>query len=144
MSKVEETVTRYLQGLSCSQSVFVVYRQPMGLSESDALKLSTVFGAGMCGTGCGLCGAASGALLALSMRHGMDGIDSLDAKARTYELGRQFLAEFGQRMDGVTTCEGILGMSPLSTEYKERSKELRATKCAGAVRTAAEILESML
>ena len=35
-------------------------------------------------------------------------------------------------------------MSPLSEEYKEKASQLRASKCAVAVRTAAEILESLL
>jgi C_GCAxxG_C_C family probable redox protein len=127
---------------SCSQSVFVAFADPAVLDEEAAMKISTVFGSGTCGTGTGLCGAASGALLALSLQHGMKDLADGDAKAGTYALGQTFLKRFEEAMQA-STCEAILGVNVGSPEYKQNAPALRAGRCTEAVRTAARILDEM-
>lgn len=92
-----------------------------------------------------MCGAVSGALLALSMRHGMGGIEELANKKKTYDLGRQFMEEFEKRM-GSCRCESILGLCIGEPENLQKARELKLieTMCVDAVGTAADILEEML
>jgi C_GCAxxG_C_C family probable redox protein len=143
MNKEEQAIQLFLQKHTCSQSVFIPFCEPGVIDEKDAMKMSTIFGSGTCGTGTGLCGTASGALLAISMRHGMSSPEDLEAKTRTYALGQTFLSRFKERM-GASSCEGILGVTLGSPEYKEKFQALRATRCVDAVRTASQILDELL
>jgi C_GCAxxG_C_C family probable redox protein len=70
MQRKEKAVELFRQKFNCSQAVFTAYRQADVLEEKDALKLATVFGAGVAGSGSELCGAVTGALMAISMRYG--------------------------------------------------------------------------
>ena len=70
MHRKEKAVELFKQQFNCSQAVFTAYRKTDVLDEENALKLSTVFGAGIACTGTETCGAVSGALLAISMHHG--------------------------------------------------------------------------
>ncbi|WP_236848144.1 C-GCAxxG-C-C family (seleno)protein [Chlorobaculum limnaeum] len=125
--------------------MFAAFRRAEVLDEASALRMATVFGGGVAGAGGGLCGAVSGALLALSMRYGMGGIEELANKTKSYELGRQFMAEFEKRM-GSCRCESILGLCIGEPENLQKARELKLfeTVCVDAVGTAADILEEML
>ena len=143
MSKEEEAVERFKQGYGCAQSVFTVYCPPGVMDEKDALKMSTFLGGGICASGTGPCGAASGALLALSMKHGMSDPNAKEAKEKTYALGQTLLTRFEERL-GARTCNGVLGVPNGSPEHKEKAQEIRATRCVAAVRTASQVLEELL
>ena len=145
MTRTEKAVEIFQKQFNCSQAVFTAFRQVDKLDEETALKLATVFGAGVAGTGSDLCGAVTGALMALSMKHGRGDLRSVEAKARTYELGRGFMAEFEKR-NGSCVCEKILGINiglPQNLE-KARAERLFETRCLDVVRSAAEILEKIL
>lgn len=135
----------YKQGFNCAQSVFTAYRQEDELSEEAALRLATMFGAGVACTGSYLCGAVTGALMAISMKHGRGNLEDIDAKARTYDLGKQFMAEFQDKV-GSCVCEEILGINIGTPEKLQEAREqkLFETTCFNAVKTAADILDQML
>ncbi|WP_091937657.1 C-GCAxxG-C-C family protein [Propionivibrio dicarboxylicus] len=143
MKREEQAVELFLQKHTCSQSIFIPFCEPGVMKKLDAMKISTIFGSGTCGIGTGLCGTASGALLAISMKHGMSNHDDLEAKAHTYALGQIFLTKFKDRMTACS-CEGILGVTVGSSEHNEKFQELRATRCVDAVRAASQILEDVL
>ncbi|HET9552745.1 MAG TPA: C-GCAxxG-C-C family protein [Anaeromyxobacteraceae bacterium] len=145
MTRSERAVDLFRQQLNCSQAVFAAYRQEEVLDEATALRLATVFGAGGAGTGSGRCGAVSGALLAISLKHGRKDVASAEARTRTYELARRFTAEFEAR-NGSCTCQEILGINIGTAEGYEQARGLGLfeTRCAEAVRSAAEILDRLL
>jgi C_GCAxxG_C_C family probable redox protein len=134
----------YTQRFNCSQSLFVAFRDTDLIDESTALKLATVFGAGVACTG-GTCGAVSGALMAISMKHGRGDVESVDAKMKTYQLGRQFMDEFKKR-NGSCVCEQLLGMNIGVPENmaKAQATGVFETTCYDLVRSAAEILDRIL
>jgi C_GCAxxG_C_C family probable redox protein len=145
MQRKEKAVELFKQKFNCSQAIFTAYRQADVLEEKDALKLATIFGAGVAGSGSELCGAVTGALLAISMRYGRDDIHSIEAKTQTYELGRRFMADFKSCM-GSSSCESILGMNIGIPENlrKARDVKLFETRCEDAVKAASDILEKLL
>ena len=146
MKREDQAVELFQRNFTCSQAVFVPFCQPAALSETDALKISTAFGGGTCGTGKGICGAANGALLAISLRCGMTDPAALEDKAKTYELGQRFLTRFREKMGG-GSCEEILGVNVSTPEYKldqQRAQQLRASRCTDAVREASRILETLV
>jgi C_GCAxxG_C_C family probable redox protein len=144
MDRIAQALDIYKQRFNCSQSIFTAFRQVDRLDEETALKLSTVFGAGAACTG-GVCGAVNGALMAISMEHGRGDVQSVDAKVKTYEIGRRFMDEFKKR-NGSCVCEELLGMNIGLPENmaKAQASKLFETKCYGLVKSAAEILDGML
>ena len=145
LQRKNKAVELFSQQFNCSQAVFTAYRNVDALDEESALKLSTVFGAGVACTGSGLCGAVSGALLAISMHYGRGDIKSTDAKAKTYKLAKRFMADFKSNM-GSCTCNSILGLNIGIPENLERAKEMKLfeTRCLDAVKVASDILDELL
>lgn len=145
MQKKEKALELFDNRCNCSQAVFAAFRQAEVLDEASALRLATVFGGGVAGSGGGMCGAVTGALMAISMRYDMGGIGELANKKRTYEFGRQFMEAFEKRM-GSCRCESMLGLCIGEPENLQKARELKLfeTVCVDAVGTASDILEEML
>ncbi|RXK82165.1 hypothetical protein EST62_11430 [Chlorobaculum sp. 24CR] len=145
MHRKEKALQLFSNRCNCSQAVFAAFREAEVLDEASALRLATMFGGGVAGSGGGMCGAVTGALLALSMRYGMGGIGELANKKRTYELGRQFMEAFEKRM-GSCRCESMLGLCIGEPDSLQQARELKLfeTVCVDAVGAASDILEEML
>jgi C_GCAxxG_C_C family probable redox protein len=145
VSRKDEAVRIFSQHFNCSQAIFAAYRDPDTLSESAALKLATAFGAGVACNGRGLCGAVSGALLAISAKHGRGSDDPVEAKSKTYELCRKFMGEFAAR-GGSCMCDELLGVNIGTPDGMERAQEARyfETKCPDYIKAAADILDEVL
>ena len=62
MSKVQQAVSLFNEGLLCSQALLSTYGPELGLDREIALKLATAFGGGMCRMG-ETCGAVARALM---------------------------------------------------------------------------------
>ena len=141
MSSVEDAVSRFDDGCSCSQAVFSTYAEPLGMSGETALRVAAGFGGGMGRMG-HTCGAVTGAFMALGLKYG--GPDS-EAKEKTYELVREFANRFKAR-HGSLNCIDLLGYDISTSEGRQRIKQqnLHSTLCSQIVRDAAEILEALL
>jgi C_GCAxxG_C_C family probable redox protein len=144
MDRVAKALEIFKQRFNCSQAIFVAFREPERIDEESALKLGTMFGAGVACTG-GTCGAVTGALMALSLKHGRGDLASVDAKTKTYALGRQFMDAF-RKENGSCVCEELLGMNIGVPENmaKAQSMGLFETKCYQLVESAARILDRTL
>jgi C_GCAxxG_C_C family probable redox protein len=145
MPRKEKAVQFFKQVFNCSQSIFTAYRQDDKIDEQTALKLATVFGAGVACTGQNLCGAVTGALMAISMKYGRGNVEDLEGKPKTYDLARKFMEEFQKKMTSCV-CEDILGINIGTPENLRKADELKLfkTKCLDAVKSAADILDKML
>ncbi|HHE32838.1 MAG TPA: hypothetical protein ENL07_09530 [Chlorobaculum parvum] len=145
MHRKEKALELFTNRCNCSQAVFAAFWQADVLDEASALRLATMFGGGVAGSGGGMCGAVTGALMALSMRYGMGGIEELANKGKVYELGRQFMEEFEKRI-GSCRCSSILGLCIGEPENLQKARELKLFEsvCVDAVATASDILEEML
>jgi len=145
MERKEKAIELFKQQFNCSQAVFTAYRQTDALDEEKALKLSSVFGAGVACTGRELCGAVTGALLALSLRYGRGDLQSVKDETKAHDLGKRFMTEFEARM-GSCSCKTILGMNIGIAENMAKARQLKLfeTRCLDAVKAAADILEEML
>ncbi len=61
MSRVDNSVARFIDGYACSQAILIGYCDLFNLDHETALKLSTGFGGGMCMGK--TCGAVTGAYM---------------------------------------------------------------------------------
>ncbi len=144
MSRVDEAVSRFAEGFSCSQAVCSVFAVDLGLTDEQALKVASGFGGGMGQTG-GTCGVVSGAVIVLGLAYGGVSPKDTEAKVKTYALVQEFVAEFSRR-HGAVDCPKLLGCDLSTPEGRERARNEGLTRkvCPAYVRSAAEILEKML
>ncbi len=142
-SQVEKTAELFQDGLNCAQALLSAYGPGLGLDRDNALKIAGAFGSGM---GMGeTCGAVTGALMVIGLKHTkVKGIDYF-SKEETYDIATELITRFRER-NGTIICRELLGCDVTTTEgLRIARKEKKFKKqCPKYVRDAAEILEEML
>jgi len=143
MDRKEEALSSFGKGFNCCQSVLRAYARNFDLSEETALRLAGAFGGGIAGSG-ETCGAVTGGLMVIGLKHGMTDPQDLKSKEKTHEQGRRFMEGFA-RLFGSTKCRDLLGCDPGTKEGKERALALGLFKnlCPTFVGRAIELLEEM-
>ncbi len=134
----------FRDGFSCSQAVVAAFSESLGLEREIALKISQAFGGGMARLGL-TCGAVTGALLVIGLKHGRTRPDDEAAKEKTYALALEFISRFKAR-HGTIVCRDLIG-ADLSTPEGHDEAQARGvfeTLCPKFVGSAAEILEQIL
>lgn len=143
MNRVTKAVELFGQGYMCSQAVFAAFSEDYGVTEKQALQIGACFGSGM--NKGEVCGACTGALMALGMRYGQFDLSDVESRAAQKAKAVRFLEEFEKR-EGSYICRDILGCD-LSTEEGRSyaiNKGLFKKICPKMVKTAAEITSEML
>lgn len=144
MNPNEKANQLFAAGYSCSQAVLAAHAERYNLPDAVAFKLSAAFGGGMGRQG-EVCGAVSGALMVIGLENGHTLPDDKTAKEHTYELTRQFCAEFSRRTGGLH-CNELLGCQIDTPEglRQAQEKNMFKTVCPGLVAEASKILDEML
>lgn len=139
MDSAEKAVAVFQDGFNCAQSVLVAHAAECGLDEKNALRVAAAFGGMNQGA---TCGAVTGALMVLGMRHGMSRKEDLESKKRTAEKAKAFLAAF-EKQNGSTVCEKLLGCNPATPEGRQAAieKGLFKSLCPKLVGGACELLK---
>lgn len=138
---LEVAVARFQQNFNCAQSVFVAFGPQLGLHQSQALKLTSLFGGGVARRG-QICGAVTGALMALGLAQGAD---TPAGKEDAYRLGQEFLQRFESR-HATILCRELIACDISTPEGRQQASEksVFTALCPLFVRDAAEIVQSML
>ena len=139
----ELAVSRFQQGFACSQAVFSSLVGRGEVSEDAALRIAAPFGGGISHTG-QICGAVSGALMALGLSRGSDQPDPA-AKEHTYALAQLLIARF-RASHGSVLCRDLLGVDISTPEGLKRARDekLTARVCPCYVRDAVESALTLL
>ena len=133
MSKADEAIKRHDKGYNCSQAVACVFAEELGLDEALLFKMNEGFGAGM-GSGRGVCGALSGAVMLAGLVNSDGSIDSAGStKGSTYKIAAAMQKEFVNRAERLI-CRDI----------KTGNDGKAFTSCADCIRIATEIAEETL
>lgn len=137
----DTAVDIFLQNYNCSQSVLVAFASSAGLEKKTALRLASPFGGGLARRG-EVCGALTGALMALGL---LRGTDTPASKDEIYRLSQQFMHRF-EAEQGSILCRDLIGcdISTLSGHQAAADKGVFRSICPGLVRRAAGILEAVL
>ncbi len=134
----------------CPQCVLATVQETLGLVDDQTIKASHGLSGGGGLLGEGICGALSGALLALGAKYGRDR-DRFDAGRyiNNFKKAREFTERFRQEFGGVT-CKELQQQFTGRTydlwrpdQYKAFDKE-RGSKCAHATGTVTKWLVEML
>ncbi|MHA2287335.1 MAG: C-GCAxxG-C-C family protein [Promethearchaeota archaeon] len=144
MSKIEEVLSNFRNDFNCAQSVFGAFAPHYGLDLNKALKIASGFGGGMGRSG-RTCGAVTGAYMVIGLKTGMGTDKDNEAKDKTYQIVNDFSNRF-QEINGSMMCREILGCditTPEGRAYFDKN-ELLEKKCFQCVKSAAELLESIL
>ncbi len=144
MSRVELAAGGFGKGFNCCQSVLSAYGPQFGLDRDLALKLASGFGGGIGHLG-ETCGAVTGALMVIGLKHGGTLAGDGDSQEETFSLINQFLERFKAR-HGSIRCRELLGYDISTPEGLQSAmdKELFEKRCPDYVRASAEILEQLL
>lgn len=143
-ARTETATTKFLCGYNCAQSVLYAFHDELGLSEDQALKIATGFGAGIARQQ-EVCGAITGGILVLGLRHGRDSQQDRSATERTYRMTRELMNQF-EAKHGSCICRQLLGGINFTTEDGQRAyqeRDLLNQVCKPCVQDVVEILEQM-
>jgi C_GCAxxG_C_C family probable redox protein len=135
---------KFLSGYNCAQSVLYAFREESDLPEETALKIACGLGAGM-GRKEEVCGAVTGGILVLGMRHGRGSNDDRSAMVFTYVKTRELMDQFAEK-HGTFICRKLLNGCELTTEAGQKhfkENDLLNKICAPCVQSVVEILENI-
>lgn len=144
MNPMELAVSRFSGNFNCAQSVLSALAPTIGWSEDEALKVAAVFGGGVARSG-NVCGAVTGALMAIGLKYGSPDGNNKAAKEQTYALGNELMRRFRAR-HGDVLCSGLMGLDMGTPEGRQsaRAQGLYDTTCGPLVRDAVEITLELL
>ena len=143
MSRVDEAVSLFEQGFSCSQAMLISYGIPLGLTREQACRLGASLSGGLrLGE---TCGAVAGAILVLGLCFGHTDPGDKKGKERLDQRVVEFQKRFAQQHSS-NLCRSLLGfdLSRPGELEKARASGAFKTTCPHYVRSAAELLESMV
>ena len=142
--RTEIATARFLSGYNCAQAVLDAFRDETGLDEDLALKIATGLGAGM-GRKQEVCGAVTGGILVLGLRHGRGTTDDHSATERTYLRTRELMDRFAAK-HGCCLCRQLLQGYDLATQeglQRAKADDIINKVCRPCVQTVVEILEQL-
>lgn len=129
------------KGCNCAQIVFSYFAEKNGLDINRALKISSAFGGGM-GKG-DICGAITGAYMALGLIYGND-LENSDRSILKQKM-KEFDIEF-EKISNERRCEDILGVNVSDTEkvreFAKKNPDFKAV-CPKLVINSIKIIESL-
>jgi C_GCAxxG_C_C family probable redox protein len=137
MSEVlgEKAAKRHLDGYNCSQAVLLTLYGHMNPQETNSVipKIATGFGGGMgrCGS---VCGALTGAIMAVGLKYGSNEIDP-QKKADTYQKTQALFKLFEQR-HGSVMCHDLIGCDLSTPEglAKAKQEDVFETVCSKLIK----------
>jgi len=145
MDKVNQAKENMAQRKSnCAQSVFRAFSQQLGLDEDLALSVSQGFGGGMGHTG-SVCGAVTGAYMALGLANRTTKENPRQNVEKTYALIAEFTEKF-KELHGSANCTELLGFDLTKPEemVKARDKGVFLNMCPVFVADAVKIADDLL
>ena len=144
MSKAEIAVSKFNDGFCCSQAIFSTYCTELGLEQNLGLKIAGAFGGGISYTG-ETCGAVTGAIMLIGLKHGRVKADDLNSKEHVKALVNEFLEKFKSRNEYLK-CKELLKFDFSKPEENEiiHSQGLTRILCPKFINDAAEIIELIL
>ena len=144
MSRAEEAKKQFEKGFSCAPAVLSTYSEQLGLEKALALKIACGFGGGIGRMG-RTCGAVTGAVMVIGLKHGQVNLADEESRQETHKLIKKFIDKF-TALHGSIECRELIGYDLSdSAELKlARENEVFQNKCPSFVYDSVRILEDVL
>lgn len=135
---------KFAEGNNCAQSVFLTFEDIHHIDPDTAARLVTVLGGGISKTK-NICGALSGACLAMSARCGKNNPGQPERQEQTYLNAQQMIGEFEAEF-GSTSCPKLLGYDISDKKQFEQAVAQNAFQktCQKYVQKSAELAAKYL
>lgn len=136
--KADNAINTFNNNLNCAQSVIGAYADQYNLDRDSLYKLASAFGGGM-GHSNGVCGAISGGLMVLGLKHNEEQFD----KETTYAQTRHLMDEFIKR-NGTSDCEKLIGVDLMTEEGKKKfqAEGIKKKVCEKCIVDVIDIIEN--
>ena len=143
MNHIEKANEIFEQKYHCSQAVLAAFASELGITEAQALRLGGCFGGGM--RKGEVCGAVTGALMALGLKYGQCEVEDLESRYKTNDVTDKMLERF-KNENGSYICNELLGCDLSTQEGKEKAieKKLFTEFCPKMVASATQIAEELM
>lgn len=144
MSKAKEARKQFEKGFSCAPSVLSAYSEQFGLGEELALKIACGFGGGIGRMG-RTCGAVTGAVMVIGLKHGQASPADEASRRETHKLVKEFIDRF-TALHGSVECRELIGYDLSNSAGLKSAREsgVFENRCHGFVYDAGRILEDIL
>jgi len=144
MTQSKNAKNMFLDGFNCAQAVFTTYGEDRGVDGETARKIAGPFGGGMARLG-EVCGAVTGAFMAIGLEHGMIDAEDGGARDRCYESINRFAARFREK-HGSIICRELIecDISDVNERLKAAERGVFGELCPRLVEDAGQILEEIL
>ena len=129
---IKQAADYYNSGMYCSQAVLSAFCEKYGLDKETAQKISFGFNSGFrCAE---VCGAVSGAILVIGLKHG-------DVKETGNIKTLEYMNQFKEK-HGSVICRDLLGCDISTPDGREKAitQNLFTTRCVDLVQSAAQLL----
>ena len=128
----------FSNGFNCAESVLLGLVQALDMKCDFVPQIATPFGAGI-GRAGELCGALSGAIMAIGLKLGRTSGDDNPTKSRNYDITASLLRTFREKFGAIRCTELIkCDLQTPEGQQKATDTDIRATFCPELVRFAAE------
>jgi len=130
----------FASGFNCAQAVLGAFCESEGLDMDTAMRLSTGFGGGVrCGE---ICGAVTGAVMVIGLKHGAYGDKTLEQNVGCRAMSYEFVKAYKEENNSIL-CRELLGVDIRAPEdhNSEQAKESHKKLCPELVASAVQILE---
>lgn len=117
----EKTKENFNNGFNCAESVLKSLTDEMDIGCSCIPKIATGFGAGL-GRHGEICGAITGAVMALGLKYGRSDIKDPEAKEKAYAIVDGFVKTFKSKFKNVR-CMDLTGCNMLTPEGLQKAKD---------------------
>lgn len=134
----------FRQGYNCAQATFCAFCEELGMDIDTAARLSSSFGGGM-GRMREVCGAVSGALMALGALRGYDDVSDINIKMEHYARVQAIMKGFESELSSYI-CRDIIkvigSQEPMPTPRSDEFYKKRP--CVKCVRCAARLVDTQI
>ena len=120
---MDKALALHASGSNCAQSAYCAFADSLGFDFVQAQRAATCLGAGL-GRRQLVCGAVSGAAMALGQALGNDSGADIEAKERCYREVNAFVERI-EREFGSSDCRTLLGLD-LSTDEGRAAQKARS------------------
>jgi C_GCAxxG_C_C family probable redox protein len=137
----KKAVSFFNEGFNCAESVLMAMQDFFDFEMNP--KIATGFGAGIGRKG-SVCGAVSGAILAVNLKYGRREAEENNIKEEAYSRALEFYNKFEEKM-GSAICYDIIKCD-LTTEGGQKifmENNLHEERCIKCVETSIDILLAM-